>query len=66
MSSERTLFPASPDGALTPAIKEHDPASPSYKQIAFVSDLGLDPLYIDRQHYWTRREMAGRYFPNPY
>lgn len=39
---------------------------PSDKQICFVSDLELDTLYVDRWQYWTRRETAGRYYPNPY
>ena len=39
---------------------------PAGKQVCFVSDLNLHPLYIDRHQYWMRREMAGRYYPNPY
>ncbi len=41
-------------------------AMPAGKQVVFISEIDLPPLYVDRHPYWTRPELAGRYFPNPY
>ncbi len=41
-------------------------AMPEDRQIVFVSGLSLKPLYLAKYPYFTRREMAGLYLPNPY
>lgn len=39
---------------------------PENEQILFISGLGLAPVRANKQPYFTRREMAGGYLPNPY
>jgi len=41
-------------------------AMPEDRQIVFISGMNLKPLYLAKHPYFTRREMAGRYLPNPY
>lgn len=41
-------------------------AMPEDRQILFISGKNLHPIYGHRYPYFTRREMAGRYLPNPY
>lgn len=41
-------------------------AMPEDRQILFISGKNLRPIYGHRYSYFTRREMAGRYLPNPY
>lgn len=38
---------------------------PEDRQIMFVSGKNLDPIYGHKYPYYTRKEMAGRYLPNP-
>jgi len=39
---------------------------PEDEMIAFISGKGLPPILCNKYPYFTRREMAGRYLPNPY
>lgn len=41
-------------------------AMPEDRQILFISGLGLKPILANKYPYFTRREMAGGYMPNPY
>ena len=41
-------------------------AMPEDRQILFISGLNLPPVYAAKYPYFTRREMAGYYLPNPY
>lgn len=41
-------------------------ALPEDKQVLFISGKNLRPILADKQPYFIRREMAGRYLPNPY
>lgn len=41
-------------------------ALPEDRQILFLSGLGLNPILAWKYPYFERREMAGRYLPNPY
>lgn len=39
---------------------------PEGKQLLFISGRDLKPVLADKHPYFTRREMAGKYLPNPY
>ena len=39
---------------------------PEDRQILFISGKNLKPIYGHKYPYYMRREMAGRYLPNPY
>lgn len=39
---------------------------PEDEQIAFVSGRNLPPIRAKKYPYYSRRELAGRYLPNPY
>jgi type IV secretion system protein VirD4 len=39
---------------------------PEDRQILFISGKNLKPIYAHKYPYYTRREMAGLYLPNPY
>lgn len=39
---------------------------PEDRQILYISGLNLKPVYANKYPYFTRREMAGSYLPNPY
>ncbi|HML91228.1 type IV secretory system conjugative DNA transfer family protein [Methyloceanibacter sp.] len=39
---------------------------PEDRQILFISGKNLKPVFAHKYPYFTRREMAGRYLPNPY
>ena len=39
---------------------------PSGKALVWASGYGLRPFLADKVPYYTRREYAGRYFPNPF
>ena len=41
-------------------------ALPEDKQLLFVSGKNLNPIIADKYPYFTRREFAGRYLPNPF
>ena len=41
-------------------------AMPEDRQILFVSGKNLKPIYAAKYPYYLRREMAGKYLPNPY
>jgi type IV secretion system protein VirD4 len=41
-------------------------AMPEDRQILFISGKNLKPILAWKYPYYTRREMAGRYLPNPY
>lgn len=41
-------------------------ALPEDEQIAFISGRDLPPMREKKYPYYTRRELAGRYLPNPY
>jgi len=41
-------------------------ALPEDRQLLFISGKNLKPLLAHKYPYYTRREMAGRYLPNPY
>ena len=41
-------------------------AMPEDRQIIFVSDLNLQPIFAEKFAYFDRPELAGRYLPNPY
>lgn len=41
-------------------------ALPDDRQVLFISGKNLRPILAEKQPYFTRREMAGRYLPNPY
>ncbi|MBL27244.1 MAG: hypothetical protein CMM50_06820 [Rhodospirillaceae bacterium] len=41
-------------------------AMPEDRQILFISGKDLKPVYANKYPYFTRREMAGHYLPNPY
>ncbi|MBL27115.1 MAG: hypothetical protein CMM50_06135 [Rhodospirillaceae bacterium] len=41
-------------------------AMPEDRQILFISGKDLKPVYAHKYPYFTRREMAGLYLPNPY
>ena len=39
---------------------------PDDRQILYISGIGCPPIYAHKYPYFTRREMAGHYLPNPY
>jgi len=39
---------------------------PEDEQIIFISGQNIPPIKANKYPYFTRREMAGRYLPNPY
>ncbi len=39
---------------------------PEDGQLLFISGLGLKPIFASKYPYFTRREMAGGFMPNPY
>jgi len=39
---------------------------PEDRQILFISGLNLNPIYATKFPYFSRRELAGLYLPNPY
>ena len=41
-------------------------AMPEDRQILFISGKDLKPIYANKYPYYSRREMAGLYLPNPY
>ncbi|MGK2959053.1 MAG: type IV secretory system conjugative DNA transfer family protein [Acidimicrobiales bacterium] len=41
-------------------------AMPEDRQILFVSGKDLKPIYAEKHPYYTRREFAGRFLPNPF
>ena len=41
-------------------------AMPEDRQILFISGMNLKPVYASKYPYFERREMAGRYLPNPW
>ncbi len=41
-------------------------ALPEDRQILFVSGQNIKPIIANKYPYFTRKEMAGRYLPNPY